>query len=52
MNTWHITSRLPSDEPNAANFAAYSQPQLIAGASPDARYLLMPCTTTTLNALF
>ena len=24
---------------NAANFAAYSQPQLIAGASPDARYL-------------
>ena len=39
MNTWHIASRLPSDEPNAANFAAYSQPQLIAGASPDARYL-------------
>ena len=39
MNTWHITSRLPDEEPNAANFAAYSQPQLIAGASPDARYL-------------
>ena len=39
MNTWRITSRLPDEEPNAANFAAYSQPQLIAGASPDARYL-------------
>ena len=39
MNTWRITSRLPDEEPNAASFAAYSQPQLIAGASPDARYL-------------
>lgn len=37
--TWHITSRLPDEEPNEANFAAYSQPQLMAGASPDARYL-------------
>ena len=53
--TWRITSRLPPDEPSAANFAAYSQPQLIAGASPDGRYIFdavydhnSPCFVLTL----
>ena len=53
--TWHITSRLPPDEPSAANFAAYSQPQLIVGASPDGRYIFdavydhnTPCFVLTL----
>ena len=53
--TWRITSRLPPDEPSAANFAAYSQPQLMAGASPDGRYIFdvvydhnSPCFVLTL----
>ena len=55
MTTWHITSQLPPDEPNEANFAAYSQPQLMAGASPDGRYIFdvvydhnSPCFVLTL----
>lgn len=55
MTTWHITSQLLPDEPSAANFAAYSQPQLIAGASPDGRYIFdavydhnAPCFVLTL----
>ena len=55
MTTWRITSQLPPDEPNEANFAAYSQPQLMAGASPDRRYIFdvvydhnSPCFVLTL----
>ena len=55
MTTWRITSQLPPDEPNEANFAAYSQPQLMAGASPDGRYIFdvvydhnSPCFVLTL----
>lgn len=39
MTHWHTISHLPEDEPNAQNQAAYAQTQLLAGASPDARYI-------------
>ncbi|XXQ68695.1 hypothetical protein ACKLNO_02210 [Neisseriaceae bacterium B1] len=39
MTTWQTTSHLPNDEPNEHNQTAYARAQLMAGASPDARYI-------------
>lgn len=41
MNTtaWQTENRLPEQEPNPDNQAAYAAPQLLCGSSPDARFI-------------
>ncbi|UOP05144.1 hypothetical protein [Conchiformibius kuhniae] len=39
MNGWHIRSALPDSEPNPSNLHDYLNPQLIGGASADARFV-------------
>ena len=36
---WHTESHLPADEPCADNLADYRHPQLMRGASADARFI-------------
>lgn len=40
MNTeWQTVCRLPEEAPSDHNRAAYAAPQLLAGSSPDARFI-------------
>lgn len=39
MTTWQTISRLPETEPNEYNLAQYTHEQLMAGSSPDARFI-------------